>query len=331
MIKLTGQRSSIRITAAVSITILLTACGGVQTPVIPTMTPDLSQTPTPTPAAANAPMRSTPQFETSSLKVDDHGFADPAFRTLWERFDGDVASGKVSRSWYWGQPVPFGAVMEQYAESPGGQRLVQYFEKGRMEINDPSADPAQDWFVTSGLLTVELVSGQLQTGENSFESRGPAQIPVVGDLDRSLKETPLYADFTSTRLAAAVDETGQKVTRKLTRGENEESIAPPANVQLASYDQTLGHNIPDVFVDYFDHDLSAMGLNWLYVMGHPISEPYWVNASFGGQTHLVLVQLFERRALSFDPSNVAGQRVEFTNIGLHYYRWRYHDQTGSAP
>ncbi len=329
MTRANRRSRAIQIACVAALMLVLGACAGVQTPVVPTMTPDLRQTPTP--AAARATTQPAAQIETSSLKVDEQGFADPAFRSLWERFDGDVASGKVSRSWYWGQPVPFGAVMEPYAESPGGQRLVQYFEKGRMEINDPSADPSQDWFVTSGLLTVELVSGRVQTGENSFQTRSPAQIPVAGDLDSPLAETPLYADFTSTLQASVADRTGQPVTQKLTHGGTQEAISPPANVQMASYDGTLGHNIPNVFVDYFDHDLSAMGLNWLFVMGHPISEPYWVNASFSGTTHLVLVQLFERRALSFDPSNVTTQKVEFTNIGLHYYRWRYHDQASSAP
>src|SRR6185437_7358152 len=127
---------------------------------------------------------------------------------LWQRDDGGVASGEVTRAWFWGQPVPFGAVDEPYAESPGGKRLVEYFEKGRMEINDPSADSSQEWYVTSGLLTVELVSGRVQIGENSFESRQPAQIPVTGDLDGPLAETPLYADFTAQRLAPAANRVG---------------------------------------------------------------------------------------------------------------------------
>lgn len=220
--------------------------------------------------------------------------------------------------------------MEPYAESPGGKRLVQYFEKGRMEINDPNADPTQPWYVTSGLLTVELVSGQIQVGANEFEPHAPAQIPVTGDLDSPNSATPLYADYTAQRRAAVPNRTGQTVTTQFTHGADDQQIDPPATVTLTSYDATSGHNIADVFVNYFDQDLSALGMNWLYVMGHPISEPYWVQASFAGATHTVLVQLFERRALSYDPSSPAGQQVQFTNIGLHYYRWRYHNQSGYA-
>jgi hypothetical protein len=40
----------------------------------------------------------------------------------------------------------------------------------------------------------------------------------------------------------------------------------------------------------------------------------------------VLVQLFERRAQTYNPRNKEGWRVEFANIGLHYYRWRYHNR-----
>lgn len=325
-------RSFARLGVMAASTASLVACSVVQTPVVPTMTPNVSLTPVPIPTATVIESitlpQSTPQLTSPSLPVDDKGFADPAFRALWEKVDGPVAAGTASRSWYWGQPIPFGAMKEPYAEAPDGQRLVQYFEKGRMEINDPSADPTQPWYVTSGLLTVELVSGKIQVGADAFESRAPAQIPVTGDLDSPDSATPLYADYTPARLAPVPNHHGQTVKTKFAQGAPDIEINPPVTVTLASYDATSGHNVPDVFINYFDNDLSTLGLNWLYVMGHPISEPYWVQASFGGSTHLVLVQLFERRALSYDPSGPAGQQVQFTNIGLHYYRWRYHDQSG---
>ena len=320
------QRWSLRqLAAAAAVLTLLCACAGVQTPVIPTLAPDLSVSPTPTRVTASG-MNATSTASTS-IVVDKQGFADSAFRTLWQQIDGPIAAGTTTRSWYWGQPVPFGAVEEPYAESPGGQRLVQYFEKGRMEINDPTADPTQSWYVTSGLLTVELVSGRVQVGVNEFASHAPAEIPVTGDLDSPDPSTPLYADYTAERLGTAPSMIGDDVTTKIAHDASDTEVTPPVQVKIASYDDALGHNIPDVFADYFDHDLATLGMNWLYVMGHPISEPYWVGASFGGSSHVVLVQLFERRALSFDPTMPTGQQVQFTNIGLHYYRWRYHDQT----
>ena len=305
----------------------LVSCMTVQTPVVPTMTP----LPTPTPDRLASSTNANVPLASSSVALDSQGFADPAFRALWERYDGGVASGQVSRGWFWGQPVPFGAKEEPYAESPGGKRLVEYFDKGRMEINDPGADPTGTWYVTSGLLTTELVTGHVQVGANTFDNLEPAQLPVTGDLDSADPATPVYADFGGARMAPVSDHTGQTVNTKLIHGQGEVAITPPSPVTIGSYDGTVDHNIADVFVNYFDHDLSAMGLNWLYVMGHPISEPYWVTARFGGKSQLILVQLFERRALSFNPNSQVGLQVEFTNIGLHYYRWRYNGSTSLVP
>src|SRR5437764_11850546 len=54
-------------------------------------------------------------------------FADPAFARVWEYTDRLVAEGKAARTWFWG-PGAGKALLEDYAESPGGQRQVQYFD-----------------------------------------------------------------------------------------------------------------------------------------------------------------------------------------------------------
>lgn len=94
-------------------------------------------------------------------------FANPVFETLWNRTDGLVASGEVQRPWIWG-PAPGETFEEPFVGLPGNNHLVQFFDKGRMEINDPGADPADPFFVTNGRLAVELISGQVQTGLNTF-------------------------------------------------------------------------------------------------------------------------------------------------------------------
>jgi hypothetical protein len=43
----------------------------------------------------------------------------------------------------------------------------------------------------------------------------------------------------------------------------------------------------------------------------------------GGQVKDVLVQCFERRCLTYTPSNPTGWQVEMGNVGRHYYSWRY--------
>ena len=47
--------------------------------------------------------------------------------------------------------------------------------------------------MTNGLLTVELVTGQLQVGNNQFVARYPAQIPLASDTDDA--NAPTYASF----------------------------------------------------------------------------------------------------------------------------------------
>jgi hypothetical protein len=37
----------------------------------------------------------------------------------------------------------------------------------------------------------------------------------------------------------------------------------------------------------------------------------------------VLVQCFERRCLTYTPTNPDGWKVEAGNVGQHYYAWRY--------
>jgi hypothetical protein len=37
----------------------------------------------------------------------------------------------------------------------------------------------------------------------------------------------------------------------------------------------------------------------------------------------VLIQLFERRTLTYTPANPSGFQVEMGNVGQHYYSWRY--------
>src|SRR6476661_667749 len=67
------------------------------------------------------------------------GFADPAFQRLWERTDSLVANHTLARSWVWG-PSPGVTRIEPWKQAPSGQRLVQYFDKARMEISNPGGD-----------------------------------------------------------------------------------------------------------------------------------------------------------------------------------------------
>src|SRR5215212_5446434 len=82
-----------------------------------------------------------------SIKIEN-----PDFLKLWSRTDSLVLGNQVSRTYLWG-PAPFtGAIQEPYVDSPGGSRLVQYFDKSRMEITHPEGNKSDIFYVSNGLL-----------------------------------------------------------------------------------------------------------------------------------------------------------------------------------
>ncbi|HEX8219631.1 MAG TPA: DPP IV N-terminal domain-containing protein [Chloroflexia bacterium] len=274
-------------------------------------------------------------------------FAHPAFKRLWDRTDSLVSSLQVSRTFFWG-PEPRAAAQEQYVDAPSGTgtRLVQYFDKSRMEINNPGADPNAVFFVTNGLLTIELISGQMQVGNNSFVERYPANIPISGDVDDT--SGPTYATFiavANTRRGdhPQPDRTNQFATATINRAgqiaEDPSKANNPA-AKITHYEPSTKHNIPEAFWAFLNATgpVSQTGqiVNqrlidpWFYASGLPISDPYWSKVKIRGELTDVLIQAFERRVLTYVPTNPAGFQVEMGNIGLHYYDWRYKD-AGKPP
>ncbi|GAC1366129.1 MAG: hypothetical protein NVSMB42_26110 [Herpetosiphon sp.] len=253
------------------------------------------------------------------------GPAHAAFGALWERTDRPVAQGTAARSWLWG-PKPWAAGSEPYVQARDGRRQVEYWDKARMEVNKPDADQHADWFVTNGLLVRELVSGRIQNGNGEAVVREPAQISVGGNAN-DMSHGPPYAGFgqvasldndhrseraTGSVVVATIDHDGKVGTA---------DDLKRYGVANSMYSDALGHNVPDVFGRY----LEKLPLPWLFVMGHPISEAYWAQYLVGDQVQDVLVQLFERRTLTFTPGNPQAYQVEMGNVGQHYYRWRYHE------
>jgi hypothetical protein len=191
----------------------------------------------------------------------------------------------VARSWLWG-PVPFAVANEQYAESLTGRRLVEYLDKGRMEINDPALDRESQWFVTSGLLVHEMVAGQVQVGNNLFEEREPATVPVAGDA--ASPGAPTYATF-GQHLTAATTQDGGLAQQHMS-GDGIvtplATIISPEQAKLYTYkyyDDISKHNLPAVFYDWARQSgmvledgrrVQAPLLDPLYVLGRPITEAY---------------------------------------------------------
>ncbi len=268
------------------------------------------------------------------IQTRTDGFAVPSFMHLWTRTDAPVANGQADRSWLWGA-APGPRRYERFAEADGGVRLVQYFDKGRMELTDLPAG-SDPWAITSGLLVVELISGQIQTGYQDFVTHTPATIPIVGDPVAN-PDTPTYAQLAPiTSLTGnnrAPDRRGQRVSA--TYGPDGIGDAPDMalpETEIVAYEPVTGHNIPRIFADFLQQQgvVSVDGrtqreqiIDPLFTLGYPISEPYWVRARVGGQPMPVLFQAFERRLISYTPDHPPAWQVELGNVGQHYMNWRY--------
>jgi hypothetical protein len=284
----------------------------------------------------------------SHANAQTQGFADPAFEALWNRSDGVVASGGILRPWVWG-PVPGAALTESFTGLPNDSHIVQFFDKGRMEINDPGADKSDPFYVTNGRLAVELVSGQIQTGLDTFEDRSPAQIDLASDVDDPT--APTYLSFNGVvnlpgtgQSRFASDHTGAIVRTAIDRQGNTQpwpADHPDYGVTLAYYEKETSHNIPDVFWTYLNQQTSIVQdgqvvqgplfYPWFAVTGYPISEPYWSYVKVEGKYTDVLIQVYERRVLTFIPHLPSPYKVQMGNIGQHYYDWRYGKAGGGPP
>ncbi len=260
-----------------------------------------------------------------------HGFADTSFQREWMRSDRPVAEQRASRSWLWG-PGGLTTRSESYAQLAGGMRQVQYFDKGRMEMNDPAGDRNSRWFVTSGLLVKELISGRMQVGDNEFVQRNPADVPIAGDANDA--SAPNYGSFAGVTGQTFADRTGQQAAQQIDRAGHVSDYTGPRRsaATLTHFVPETGHNVAQIFWTYlntqgtvYENGRYSTGnvLDWVFTLGYPISEPYWAHVHVGGVERDVLVQVFERRVLTYSPDNPANWQVEMGNVGRHYYLWRY--------
>ncbi|HEX8228462.1 MAG TPA: M1 family aminopeptidase [Chloroflexia bacterium] len=254
------------------------------------------------------------------LQAPPEGFAHATIKQTWERDDAVVASGRVTRPWMWG-PGPFYTNYEPYAGTPGASHLVQYFDKGRLEVNDPSADPRSPWFVTSGRLVSEMVAGEAEVGGGQMYRLGPANLAVAGDGGNA--QAASYASFRGLLSGVPAAE-GRGVDTLLDASGKVSTLgAPPSKVTLGRREAATGHHWADVFWRFANSPDRPARFDWLYTLGYPITEPYWVQVPVSGKPQMVLVQLFERRSLTFNPANPSALQVEMGNVGRHYFQWHY--------
>lgn len=253
----------------------------------------------------------------------------PPYTADYNRYDGPVLSGAVKRGFIWGPQVNSNRV-EAYADAPGGQRQVWYFDKGRLELNNP-----QTGQITSGLLVNELVTGQVQTGDAARENRTPAAVAVAGDA--GVPGAITYATLNGVR-AAAPRAISSPITEQLQPDGTVRAATSgdATGVTTAAFIKETNHAIASVFWQYLNSTgptiQNGQTVNGslfdptFFVVGLPITEAYWTNATVGGIAKTVLVQAFERRVLTYTPSNLDPFKVEMGNVGQHYIAWRYGGQ-----
>jgi hypothetical protein len=259
---------------------------------------------------------------------------DSFFRT-WERTERPVMDRATTRTWMWGPDGVTGAISEPYIEAPGGYREVQYFDKTRMEINNPLADPDDPWHVTNGLLATELITGRIQIGHLTHVEREPSDSQIAGDRH---PESPTYRDL-SYFLDAESTPSGTRLTLRLTVNpdaapslEHDPVLADFGVDAVYAVPQT-GHTVAAPFWEFMTSDgiVREQGVNVqgplfsdpFFATGFPITDAYWVHVPVGGEWTDVLLQCFERRCLTYTPSNPDGWKIEAGNIGRHYHEFRY--------
>ncbi len=261
-------------------------------------------------------------------------FSNPAFRNLWNRTDGENLD-KVGRPLFWGASIA--TLTERYDGSPGNKRAVQYFDKGRMEVTHPEGDATNLWYVSSGLLVRDMVGGIVQIGDNTAQAFDRVTTPVAGDDTNPLATTPYYGDFFNDAFSGTVyrSQVGLPVSRTIRRGGQTGLRASSAQpkINVGYYDSTSHHNIAGPFWDLMnatgpvntpgDQVVNGRLSEWQYLLGFPLTEAYWITARVEGKSQELLIQLFQRRVLIYNPAAQTGKQVEFTNVGRHWYNWQY--------
>ena len=269
--------------------------------------------------------------------------ANRGFQNTWQRTDQPVAAQQVSRTWMWGPEAFTAPLREAYAEAPDEFRTVQYFDKSRMELTDPNADPESIWYVTNGLLVMELATGRMQVGDNQFVEREPADVNVAGDAG---VESGVTYRFIGSLRAHPAAEVGATLAWRLTPGAggqdyvHDEAYAQ-YGVTAAYHVPETGHAVASVFWDfmrssgpvYQDGGIVEGHIfpSPFYATGFPITEAYWARIPVAGVERDVLIQCFERRCLTYTPGNPDGWQVEAGNVGRHYYEWRYGEAGDEGP
>lgn len=290
-----------------------------------TATATATATATPTGTATSTPTATaTPTIVVPEERLPEGvSGAHDLIRQMWWATDGPVAEEEIERSWLWG-PDTWASKREVYQDLRNGERRVHYFDKARMEVNI-SPDGVNTW-LTAGLIVRDMIAGLVQVGDDDFTDATPAQVPLAGDPLQFNRDAPTYASlftiasFDGTRERAVPARKGSAINEVLQKdGSITYNWALGSLAAYGNYEDTLGHNVAAVFEPY----LRRLPTDWKMSVGLPLAEPYWVQTNLAGDPTWVLVQVFERRVLTFTPTNRTEWQIEMGNVGRAYFAWRY--------
>lgn len=248
-----------------------------------------------------------------------------AFGDAWANADKPVAQGTAARSWLWGPKANFLG----YETLEEGKRLVQYWDKSRMEINNPIGDTKDPYYVSNGLLATEMIAGEIQLGDSEFITAGvPCTITAVGDPRKDNPLSPSYATLKKVSSLYGENKAANMIGQWVDAAIDVNGVVSKDRVhskvdKYAAYAPETGHNIPDLFWSYLQKMKDRYGYDWVFVLGFPISEAYWTQMRVGGKDLPVMIQAYQRRVLTYVPDFQPEWRVQMGNVGQHYYEWRY--------
>lgn len=248
-------------------------------PVVPAPTASAGPTATPPAGAGLVPVpAATPTPGLAVTRQPGSWPIDPKFQRYYAEHDGLRVLGNTN------SPPTFFA-----------NYFVQYFEKGRIE--DHSAETSDPrWQLQFGLLVDELQGGQ-------------ASVPIGGEAS-TLRYSDL-PDISAPEKRLSPPEGfagGMHVNR-------DGSVFVPYTADLRP---GPGHNAAAIFWPYMNRqDLFPAG--WLHDIGLPMTEVMPAMVDKGTmRNRQILIQVFQRTVLTYDPLNPPDFQIERANVGSDY-------------
>jgi hypothetical protein len=161
-------------------------------------------------------------------------------------------------------------------------------------------------------------------------------MPVAGDPRKDNPLTPGYAAFRGVATLHGDNQASWRVGRAVddvidVNGRVSKIAGNPNLPEYATFVRETGHNVPDVFLKYLNDMRTTYGFDWTFVVGYPITEAYWTQMRVSGQDMPVLVQIYQRRVMTYVPDFPATWQVQQGNMGQHYLEWRSLNMMNRLP